>query len=223
VVGATSYTQPDRTAILSAVVEARSQGETPEKLRSHIVSSGAINAEVFEGREGMLVDSFHEGLVTGAEYHMLVPRHGVVRMLDRIHMLLGTGAEVLLFEQGSALGRSDGEALVRSLGADRVVENFEYLAKSLAAQGRGSIVRRIASSDETRTVITVNDCFECSSNESGRTACHFVRGYIAGNAAAIYRTEFNVEEVKCTLIGGDACEFLMEPKATPRTSEIGFR
>lgn len=221
-VGTTTYRLADGTAMVSAVAEVRSAEETPERLGRLLKSAGALDSEVIEGIDGILVDTFHSGLATGAEYLVQFRRLAVTRLIDRIHMLLGSGADVLLFEGGAALGRSNGEEYVRSLGAGTVRKTSEYLMKGLASQGLGSITRKATPGDEGSTLV-VHDCFECSSNESKRTGCNFFRGYLLGSSSAIAGGEFTVEETKCRLTGGEACEFRIEPKAKPAARGGGLR
>ncbi len=140
-VGMTSYAMPGNAAVVSGFAEVPSQEETAATLRSLIVSSGvALDVEVSEGRDGMLVDTFHTGLETGGEYLMLMRRRALTRMLDVVSKLLGSGGEVVLFQEGMAIGRANGEAFVRSLGAEKVRENIGYLSNNLAAQGWGRVV-----------------------------------------------------------------------------------
>ena len=199
VIGTTTYGLPDGACVLSAVAEAKSQDMKSKELRDALVSEqGVSDAEVSEGRDGMIVDTYHTGLMVGTEYLVMFRRHAVTRMLDRIHSLLGTGAEVLLFEGGVAQGRSDGEVFVKSLGLGKARRTVDYLMQSLSAQGLG-IVTRWATHGDENPVVAIRDCFECASNESGRTGCHFARGYIAGSSSAIFGGEFSVRETECVL------------------------
>lgn len=211
-VGTTSYTMRDNTAIVTGFAEALSQDETAEKLRKLITSSSvALEAEVSEGQDGILVDTFHTGLETDGEHLMLFRRSALARMFDRVYKLLGSGGEVLLFEEGEAIGRANGEAFVKILGAEKVRQNMSYLRNNLAAQGWGRVTAG-TTADGGTTSIQIHDCFECSSNEGERTGCHFFRGYIVGNRSATYGQDLSVEEVKCSLKGDDVCEFRMRPK-----------
>jgi predicted hydrocarbon binding protein len=173
------------------------------------VTSGlASGAEVLEGKDGMLVDTFHTGLEAGGEYLMLVRRRALAAMLNTIYRMLGSAGEVLLFQEGMAVGRADGEAFVKSLGAKKVRDNIRYLRNNLAAQGWGRIETESDSDDEMPRVL-VRDCFECSSDKGERAGCHFFRGYIAGTGAVTFGQEVAVEETRCTLSGDDACVFAM--------------
>jgi len=221
-VGTTTYRLPDGTVMVSVVAETQSEEETPERIGRLLKSAGALDSEVFEGTDGILVDTFHSGLATGAEYLVQFRRLAVTRLIDRIHMLLGSGADVLLFEGGASLGRSNAEELVRSLGAGTVRKTVDYLMKGLAAQGLGTVTRKGATGDEGSTLV-VRDCFECSSNESKRTGCNFFRGYLVGSSSAVAGGEFTVEETRCRLTGGEACEFRIEPKSKPTVRGVGLR
>ena len=211
-VGMTSYVISDDAVIASGFAEPLSQNETAAKLRSLILSSGvAQDVEVLEGRDGMLVDAFHTGLETGGEHLILVRRRALTQMLNVVVKLLGSGGEVVLFQEGMAIGRANGEAFVRSLGVEKVRENIGYLSDNLAAQGWGRVAVE-ASPDRETLRILIRDCFECSSDEGARTSCNFFRGYIVGNGSVTFRKEFVVEETKCRLRGDDACEFLARAK-----------
>lgn len=211
-VGITSYAKGNNTAIVSGFTEALSRDETAEKLRGLIMSSGAaLDVEVSEGRDGMLVDTFHTGLETDGESLMLLRRNALSLMFDHVYKLLGSGGETLLFEEGMAIGKANGDAFVKALGAERVRENIDYLRNNLAALGWGRVAAGTTAEGET-THILIYDCFECSSNEGPRTGCHFFRGYIIGNRSATFGQELVAEEVKCALRGDDVCEFLLGSK-----------
>jgi predicted hydrocarbon binding protein len=209
--GTTSYAPHDSTSILSVVAEGQSDAETPDGVRSSILTNrAALDAEVLEGREGILVDRFHTGLTTGAGYVMMIRRQSLTKMLDRINRLLGSGGEVVLYEEGIAVGRANGEAFLKSLGAGMLRRNIDYLRSNLTAQGWGEVSVEVDPDGETRRMV-VHDCFECSSNEGGRTGCHFFRGYILGNTSATFGMAFTVEESNCKLRGGNECTFVAKP------------
>ena len=219
-VGTTSYALPDRTSILSAMAEAHSDSETPERVRSSIMANGAaLDVEVLEGREGILVDRFHTGLATGVGYVMMIRRQSLTKMLDRISRLLGSGGEVVLFEEGIAVGKANGEALAKSLGLEKLRKNVDYLRGNLTAQGWGQVSVDMEPDGETRRMV-VDDCFECSSNDGGRAGCHFFRGYILGNTSATFGKAFSVEETECRLKGGHRCVFVVKPSGRSASREV---
>lgn len=211
-VGTDTYTMEDNTAILNAFAEALSTNETPDKLRALVLSSGAtLDCEVTEGKEGVLVDSFHTGLDVNGESNMLFRRKALARMFDRVHTLLGTGGDFLLYEEGFAIGKANGESWVKLLGREKVRDNISYLRNNLSAQGWGRVAAGEQLVGETSTIV-IQDCFECSESTGSRTGCHFFRGYIAGNRLATTAQELVAEEAKCTLRGDKVCEFRLTLK-----------
>jgi predicted hydrocarbon binding protein len=212
-VGTTTYASENNTIILNAVVEAKSEDETTDSISASLTAiSSVLDLEVLEGRSGMLVDTFHTGLLSVTGYLMETRRQSVTRILDRVSRLLGSGGAVVLFEEGIAAGRANGEAFVKALGLENVRRNIDYLRSNLAAQGWGDVSVEMAPDGETRRMV-VRDCFECSSNEGGRTGCHLFRGYIVGNTKAVFGKEYKVEETVCRLRKGKVCEFIVSPKA----------
>ncbi len=211
-IGTDTYTMRDGTAIFSAFSEALSTEETPEKLQGLVMSSkAALACEVIEGRDGMLVDAFHTGLEANGEGTMLFRRIALARMLDRTHNLLGSGGDFLLYEEGFAIGKANGEDFVKMLGREKVNEIIGYLRNDISAQGWGRVAVGEAPQADSSTII-IYDCFECSEKSSSRTGCHFFRGYIVGSRLATTGQELSAEEVRCTLKGDKVCEFLLTPK-----------
>ena len=130
---------------------------------------------------------------------------------DRVHALLGTGGDFLLYEEGFAIGKANGEGFVKMLGREKIHDIIGYLRNNLSAQGWG----RVAVGEQTdgeASHLMIYDCFECSENPGSRTGCHFFRGYIVGNRLATTGQELTAEEVRCVLKGDKVCEFLLTPK-----------
>lgn len=212
-VGVTTYTLEDGSAMVSAFTEALSRDETSESLRELVLSSRAVrDADVKEGKDGILVDTFHVGMETDKEDVMLIRRTALNSMFGRVHSILGTGGETLLYEEGVALGKSDGEGFVKLLGPEKVRERITYLRGNLAAQGWGKV--KVAGGDgDGSSHITIEDCFECAHGGQTRTGCHFFRGYIVGNRLATLGQECVAVELKCSLKGDRFCEFVVRTKA----------
>ena len=206
-IGTSTYTLEDGSAMLTAFAEGLKQGESESSLKGLLDGSGfTMSAEVFHGEQGILVDTFHTGVEAHGDEMMVIRRKALVGMLARICRLLGSGGETLLYEQGKEIGRINTEQTIRIVGMDRTLANISYLRKWLAAIGWGEVH---ASNEEDGTHFTVKDCFECSSSDGHRTGCHFFRGYIAGSRVAQHGSEPRVKETKCRLRGDHACEFVV--------------
>jgi len=210
-IGTSTYTRNDGTAIFSGFSEALSPKLTAKELETLIMNSkAAISAKVHEGKDGLLVDTFHTGFVVGDEEYILMRKDGLVHVFDRVSKMLGSGGDALLFEEGVAMGLRNAEMMVNEFGEERVRAQTEVLNRFLAAEGWGVIESKEGSGKEGFTVRVV-DCFECASPGSSRRGCNFMRGYLAGDAKAKFGREYESKETKCIMRGADACEFRLTP------------
>ncbi|HME19272.1 MAG TPA: V4R domain-containing protein [Nitrososphaerales archaeon] len=210
-IGTSTYNLHDKSALFSGYAEALRQDESAEQLRSLVTSSkAAIDVTVMPGQDGILVDTYHTGFEAYGEEMMLVRRKAMSGMIAQIYKMLGSGGETLLYEEGKAIGRSNMEETVKTIGKERVGANMAYLRKRLRALGWGDVDAPIKGD---RTRLQIRDCFECSDSTDSRTGCHFFRGYIVGNRGAMDGRDPAAEEVKCVLRGDEVCEFVISPHA----------
>lgn len=206
-IGTTSYSLSDGSAVLTAFAESLSPTETPESLKAVLVRlSASLEVEVREGVDGLLVDTFHTGLQVGDDEYMLMRREGLAGVYDHIVRIFGTGGEVLLYEQGKALGRDNARRRVKELGVEKVVANSSYLSRALTAQGWG-VLESKANPASKELLIKVTDCFECLGAERVRKGCDFYRGFFEGSAEVTSGKHPVVKEVECRLRGSKACVF----------------
>ncbi|MDE1852661.1 MAG: hypothetical protein KGI38_02805 [Thaumarchaeota archaeon] len=206
-IGMTSYSLSDGTAMLTAFAESLSPTETPERLKAVLVRLSAnLEADVREGVDGLLVDTFHTGIRVGDDDYILMRREGLARVYDYIVKIFGTGGEVLLYEQGKALGKDNAQRRVKELGVENVVSDSSYLGRALTAQGWG-VVESTTKPESKEVRITVADCFECSGAERVRKGCDFYRGFWEGSAEVTRGKQPVVKEIECRLRGSKACVF----------------
>jgi predicted hydrocarbon binding protein len=210
--GTTSYTLNDGTAVYSAFAEALSPRETAESLQRDLNRvKSTLEADVREGDEGLLVDTFHTGISVENHDYIFLNRNGLNGMFHRIVQLFGTGGEVLLYEQGKAMGLNNSRTLVDEIGIDVVREKAAYLAHLLTAQGWG-VTKYDSRRGSTVVRIRVDNCLECSGGTTGRKGCDFLRGYFEGTAQVVGGTSLRSDEVQCRLRGDKACVFKIGPE-----------
>ena len=209
-IGLSSYALTDGTAMFTAFAEALDQKETPNTLKGAIDKlSASLEAEVAEGRKGLLVDTYHTGIQVGGDEYLLLRREGLSGVFDHIVRIFGTGGEVLLYEEGKALGRDNAEKRMKELG-DLVVDEAAYIDRALTAQGWG-VVETSTARGTTDFTIRVDDCFECSGRDSPRKGCDFLRGYYEGSVETTRGAKPRVEETECRLRGDKGCTFRIRP------------
>ena len=210
-IGTSTYTRSDGTAVFSGFSEALSPKTTGKELEKLIMSSkAAISADVYEGKDGLLVDTFHTGFVVGNEEYILMRKDGLVHVFDRVSKILGSGGDALLFEEGMDMGVRNAEMMIKIVGAKRVRDQTAVLSRLLAAQGWGVIEAKEGPRKGSFTV-RVSDCFECSPDGSSRHGCNFMRGYLVGSGKATFGRDYDSKETKCSLRGAEACEFELTP------------
>jgi len=210
-IGTSTYTRSDGTAVFSGFSEALSPRTTGKELEKLIMSSkAAISAEVYEGKDGLLVDTYHTGFTVGDEEYILMRKDGLVHVFDRVSKILGSGGDALLFEEGMAMGLRNAEMMIKIVGAQRVRDQTRVLSRVLAAQGWGVIEAKEGPGKGAFTV-KVLDCFECSPDGPSRRGCNFMRGFLAGSGKATFGRDYESKETKCALKGAAACEFQLTP------------
>jgi predicted hydrocarbon binding protein len=210
-IGTASYTLSDDTAMFSAFTEALSPDETVEGLQKVLKASKAIiEADVMEGRNGLLVDTFHTGPRVGVDDYILFMRKGMCGVFDHIVKIFGSGGEVLLYEEGMAMAQRMTQNFMQTFGMDTISGNTDYLSRFLTAQGWGIIDVKQGEA-ELAFLTTVKDCFECAPGSEVRRKCDFLRGYIDGSAEIVYGVKIRAEETECTLRGAKACVFRLAP------------
>jgi len=210
-IGTTTYTLSDGTAMFSGFAKVLSSKETPDSLKDAILSSkAAIEAEVFEGQDGVLVDVFHTGIEVGDEDYVLMRSESFSHVLDRVSRILGSGGEALLYEEGFAMGQESADQMIRVLGVDAVRSKSDYLGHVLPAAGWGSVEAHKTENDSFLAKLT--NCIECRRKETSRPGCNFMRGYFAASAQSVFGNEMDVREVKCKIKGAQLCEIVITPK-----------
>jgi predicted hydrocarbon binding protein len=210
--GTSSYTLNDGTAIYSAFAEGLSPEETAESLQRDLTRvKSTLEADVRAGDEGLLVDTFHNGISVGNQDYVFLRRDGLNGMFERIVQLFGSGGVVLLYEQGKAMGMNNAQNVVEEIGMDVVKSKTAYLAHLLTAQGWG-VTESTTRPGSSEVTITVDNCLECSGNTKGRKGCDFLRGYFEGTAQVTRGRGLRSDEVECRLRGAKACVFRLVMK-----------
>ncbi len=205
-IGTNTYSLEDGTAIFSGVSESLSPKTSPEELQSLIMSSdAAIEAKVLEGKDGLLVDTFHMGPEVNGLPFMLFRRKGLKQMFDKVVQMLGSGGEAIIYHEAFELGRDYARSAVDLLGREVLAKRGDYLSNFNTAEGWGVVESRASRGGS----VIVRDCFECDGDKGPRTECNFFRGFFAGTASFLAGRDVGCKEVECRLKGAEACEFVI--------------
>ena len=190
---------------------AESGGKSSEEVSELLRSSGFVEeVAVKEDKEGFVVEGAHFPLAwnTG-ERALLLMTGTVARMGRKMRETFGTGAEVIFFGEGRALGESAAKRLAKVLPAGFAERNIEEVLRIYSAIGWFRVLGVSRSEEEVR--VRAGESFECSEAKTGRPNSVFIRGNIASFVGTLLGKEMNCEEVRCVAAGDDYCEFVLRP------------
>ena len=115
-VNSISYSLEHNGAIWSGFGRSLSKNETEGRLKKLVERLPVVlECEVKGSDHGLLIDSFHSGLEVAPHRSAVVfPSAGITGIYDHLARILGSGGETLMFEEGSALGKSSGRYFERN-------------------------------------------------------------------------------------------------------------
>jgi len=209
-IGHTGYSVGGGRAVFSAFGRIVSPSDTPESIQKLVAKlDGVLECEVTPGNKGLLVDSFHHGLQTyDGEPGLLLPTRVLVSTFERMERRFGSGAKIILYEQGRDYAKSRW-SLLKAAVPDANTRMDEVAAIVGAV---GWAVVGISYGQGGKTMKLVNkECFECTGRTRGN-GCDFLRGMAVGLAEAVFGREMTGVETRCLLSGGKACEFVVSAR-----------
>jgi predicted hydrocarbon binding protein len=170
-------------------------------------SSFVVKVEAREGRDGVIVDGISFPVNWQGRRTIILSQTATARMFEAIRFTLGSGGDVVLYQQGSSYGKELAESFMNRLGGDYLKRNFDYTLGLLSATGWG-VPELVGSRDGFPNItITLQSCLECDGVRATRPACSFVRGFLAGVSSAIVGHTVHCEESRCIGMGNPICEF----------------
>jgi predicted hydrocarbon binding protein len=209
-VNSISYSLEDDGAIWSGFGKSLSKTETEGKLKKLIRRSPMVlECQVKGSDHGLLIDSFHSGIEVAPDRPGVVfPLVGLSRIYDHLARILGSGGETILFEEGSALGKSSGQYLNTLLGHGHLDWKFKALLGTYSIIGWGSASLEVEKPG-ARFRVRVSDCMECAGMGKDRRRCNLLRGCLTSAVSTLAGSEFKCEETECRFRGDPFCEFLV--------------
>ena len=209
--GTMTYSLADGTAMLSSFAESISPSETPNKL-SRLISSAhvALESEVTESTDGLLVDKFHLGIESSMRTPMvLFSKDGIVHMFDGLVRVFGSGGDALLYNEGYFVGEANAARIVSVIGSKLALRRMDDLLYLFSARGWGQ-ANWIDGPASKHPTLRLEDCFECSAENSVKKSCNFMRGYLDGWGKVFLEGVVKSKETRCRFRGDDYCEFEMK-------------
>jgi len=170
-------------------------------------SAFVVSVEAREGRDGVIVDGISFPVNWQGRRTIILSQTATARMFEAIRFTLGSGGDVVLYQQGSSYGKEFAESFTTRLGGDYLKRNFDYTLGLLSATGWG-VPELVGSKDDFPNItVTLQSCLECDGVRATRPACSFVRGFLAGVSTAIIGYTVHCEETQCLAKGDSYCQF----------------
>ena len=215
VMSSMTYTVTEKKAVASILGYALSSKVTEDTLRSSISRSPSVlDVRVVGSKDGFVVDTFHRGTsLAPGQPVVLLPAEGMTEMFRKMSETFGSGASVLMFEQGMALGKQSGGYWLKLLGEKYVRSNVGKLVALYNVLGWGKVRAEVVE-DGKRYVAEVEDCFECAGGKG--QGCFFFKGHMIGVLATFFRARVAATETSCRFKGDKSCRFQISVEETGR-------
>ena len=208
-IGTQSYSTEDGTAVFSGFGKLMDSEDAHsiQKLASR--SRSVKECQVWESKDGLLVDRFHTGLQTASgDPYLMLPAVALASAFETLVRTFGTGGETILYVQGVDYAKSRWEIYQKVLGP-HPEKRFNDLAAIFGTLGWGESTVYF---DSGKLRYVTRDCFECSVATHSSRGCSFLRGMAVGIAQGVFKKELTCIETRCRQKGGDVCEFVVSAK-----------
>ncbi len=145
--------------------------------------------------------------VPSGEDWVMISGEALRRVYEHEVTILGTGAFVIWYNAGKAVGKTEGAkfaGLVNTLGIDQLAQE---LSRTYAQLGWGRIeIRDIDIMRNEITIILRNSPMVRGVSDK-EPRCWYVRGFMEGIVSVILGVEATAFELACEAVNRDRCEF----------------
>jgi predicted hydrocarbon binding protein len=138
---------------------------------------------------------------------VMISGEALRRVYENEVTILGTGAFVIWYNAGKAVGKTEGEkfaALVNTMGIDQLAQE---LGKTYAQLGWGRIEIRDIDLLRNEVTIIMRNSPMVRGIADKEPRCWYVRGFMEGIVSVILGVDATAFEVACEAVNRDHCEF----------------
>lgn len=199
--------------IWSFFAECGNKATTPEAVKKEIEESKSVKGvQVAASVDGLLTEGLHFPMrMTPGRVAMAFNPSSLVSMFERLGAIFGSGASLIIFEEGESVGRT-GAMFVKSIVGEDVEKKRIHLIGDLLSGWGWGLVNSMDIDDSFSTVrVRIEDCFEAQGRASG-PRCHFMRGMLVGFFEEVSGNALTGTEVSCATQGNPYCEFSITRK-----------
>jgi len=138
---------------------------------------------------------------------VLISGDALRRVYENEVKVLGSGAYVMWYNAGKAVGKTDGEkfaALIETIGIDQLAKE---LSSSYAKLGWGKIEVGDIDLFKNEVKVTMRNSPMVRGTRDNEPRCWYVRGFMEGLISTILGAEATANEMQCQAVNGEKCEF----------------
>jgi len=211
-IGTSSYSTPDGAAIFSGFGKILSDSDDAKSIQKHAaMAPSVLSCQVWEDKDGLLVDRFHTGFQAGfGEPYLMFPLKGLSETFERISETFGSGGQTILYTYGLDYGTARAP-LYKSIMGEHPERRLDELTAIVGALGYAASTATLEPSSKVLR-LTARECFECSTPTGTGRRCSFLRGMAVGIFSTLFNKELTCEETKCRHKGNKECEFVLRAR-----------
>jgi predicted hydrocarbon binding protein len=193
--------------------EAVNASVSKQDVRDAIASSPfVVSSAIEQSHNGLLLNLLQFPIRLTSGFRAFVINQEVLNgMLSSIRKKFGSGGDVIIYDEGLALGEEQGKTLVKLIGRNQTIESATDLVKLYQSVGLGRPVDFELNASLSRVGLSLYDSLECQGQRSKVPYSQFIRGHVCGLAAALFGKQMKCAEVRCIATGDAYCRFVASP------------
>lgn len=195
-------------------VQPEDQGMSGDSIKHLLLSlPDVVSCRIKQSKDGLLVDELSFPIVTTSGERAMILRNDIFNgMLRATREKFGSGADVILFDQGESAGKVSGKELIAAMGKEKINELLAQLIGMYQSLGWGMAQLLVMNLSPFRLVIRMYESAECTGQKSAKPVGHFLRGHMVGVTEEVAGIEAYCAETSCVATGAKYCEFSLEQR-----------
>lgn len=147
------------------------------------------------------------------EDYVIISAEALRRINKHEEEMFGSGADVIWYNSGKEVGRTDGRRFAVLMEKMEINEFADRIKDIYSRFGWGYVEYGNVDPDSGELVFTVRNSPLVRGLTSQKPRCWFVKGFVEGLVSALLGTEVTAVETKCEAVNRDHCEFKMSWKS----------
>jgi predicted hydrocarbon binding protein len=159
-------------------------------------------------KDGVLSEKTDFPVTTGNDSKVVLMRQEALQTMEQaIRRTFSSGADVIFYDQGQAMGKLLGDSLIQKLGVDFLRNNPIELFSFYQSFGWCKFQVKTWDQEKGRAELIAHENSECVGLRSDKPTGHMIRGHLCGLIEAVWGTKVKTTETECASMGHEACKY----------------